>query len=443
MKKPAPPPDLDQLVVSVRPERLHEVLTFARPVDGKGRYLHWDNLRYRDPPEGFTVEEWWLGTKMARRAVARELPISDTKGVAVWFANIDEVQERVHRIDQAASGHILVDEAVTSPDARNRYLVSSLVEEAIMSSQLEGASTTRQVARQMLRDGRAPRDHDERMIANNYAALLLVERWAQENKALTSDRILDLHRTVTEGTLDNRADEGRLQRPEDDRVGVFWSDQTLLHQPPPAADLPMRLERLCRFANEESSERFLHPVIRAIVLHYAIGYDHPFADGNGRTARALFYWSMMRSGYWLAQYITISSHLRGEQRDYSRSYMEVETDENDLTYFVLHQLDVIERGLKRLEDYLARKMQETRVLERRLQTQGEFNHRQIAILGAALRDPERRFTIKSEQHRHRVSNPTARSDLLALEERGLLAKRRSGKKFVFRPADDLEERLGG
>ena len=51
---------------------------------------------------------------------------------------------------------------------------------------------------------------------------------------------------------------------------------------------------------------FIHPMIRSIILHFWLAYDHPFVDGNGRTARALFYWSMLRHGYWLFEFISIS-----------------------------------------------------------------------------------------------------------------------------------------
>ena len=58
--------------------------------------------------------------------------------------------------------------------ARERYVISSLIEEAITSSQLEGAMTTREVAKDLLRSGRKPRTKDERMILNNYRGMLRV-----------------------------------------------------------------------------------------------------------------------------------------------------------------------------------------------------------------------------------------------------------------------------
>lgn len=441
MKRPAPPPPLDRLMQNISPSAWAAVLETLQPVDDEGRYLHWDDLRYRSPPAGLSHEEWWLSVSIARRALAREVPLQDRGGKPLRFSNVDRVQELVHRIDQEASGHILIDETVTSPQARNRYLVNSLIEEAITSSQLEGASTTRCVAKQMLESGRQPRDRDERMILNNYRALQQVEHWVLEGADFTAERVLDLHRIVTEDTLDDPRDAGRLQMSDEERVAVLWSDQRVLHDPPPAATLPDRLEALCAFANDGPPAGFIHPVVQAIIVHFALGYDHPFVDGNGRTARALFYWSMLRAGYWLSQFLVISSVLRLEPADYSRAYMLVDTDDNDLTYFVLYQLDVLMRAIGKLKDYLARKMQEARDVERLLSGNHDLNHRQLTMIGDALRDPTIAFTIERELRRHRVSYPTARLDLLQLEDRNLFTKQRVHRTFVFRPVPDLADRL--
>ncbi len=370
------------------------------------------------------------------------LPLRRATDSYFRFTNVSQVQQIVHRLDQEASGHILVEDDRISTDMRNRFLVSSMVEEAITSSQLEGASTTRRVAKDMLESGRRPRDHDELMIRNNFNALLQVEEWVEQNAAFSPARISELHRIVTEGTLEHPSDSGRIQQPLDERVLVLWSDQTVIHNPPPAESLPERLEELCDFANNGVPHDFIHPVVQAILVHFYLAYIHPFADGNGRTARALFYWSLLRSGYWLAQFLPISSIMRREPRDYTMAYMHVDTDDGDTTYFVLYQLDVLQRALAGLHQYIARKLKESRDLADALTSDPDLNHRQIAVLRDALRDPTQTLTIAREQRRHRVSYPTARSDLLALEQRGLLTRSKVGKKFVFRPAPNLQDRLG-
>lgn len=440
MKIPLSPPDpVDLMDAAPGVEDLIPILARSSPVDAKGRYLHWDEMRHKTPPAGLSLDQWWLGTAMARRAMAKPLPLVGIDGRPFSFSNIDQVQELVHEVDRVASGQILADDVVTNLRSSDRYLVSSLVEEAIASSQLEGASTTRQAAKEMLQTGRRPRDRSEQMILNNFHAMQVAQDVAGE--PLTEAGILELHRVVTEGTLEDPDDAGRLQRPGEDRIAVYWPDGRLLHRPPPAEELPDRLRALCSFADGGSPEGFLHPVVRAIVVHFWIGYDHPFADGNGRTARALFYRSMLGDGYWLTRYLTISSILKQAPARYAKSYLYCETGENDITYFVIYQLQVIRRAIESLYDYLRRKVAETREIEAMLHGSPHLNHRQLVIVGDALRDLSEPFTVKAQQNRHRVTYESARSDLLGLERLGLLTKRKVGKKFVFSARADLVDRL--
>ena len=445
MKKPLPPLDMAKVLSEVAddsPQRALHLFASGRPVDHKGRYLHWDQMRHRQPPEGLTLKEWWVSTAVSRANNARMLPFTGTDGEPFRFTNIDRIQEMVHRIDQQASGRIQTDEIVASLGSRNRYLVSSLVEEAISSSLLEGAATTRRVAKELLRTHREPRDPSERMILNNYFVMQSAEELAGSGEPLTPDDVLELHRIVTDGTL-AESEAGRLQQPGDERVAVVWDDGQTLHIPPPAEELPARLEQLCGFANGDTGAGFLHPVVQAVLLHFWIGYDHPFADGNGRTARALFYWSMLRSGYWLAEYISISSILRKAPAKYARSYLYTETDSNDVTYFIVYQLEVIRRAIASLRRYLTRKTDQIERVERSMRGVPGLNHRQLAILGNALRDPDTYFTFAGQKRLHRVAYQSARTDLLGLEALGLLKKEQVGRTFEFWPVDGLEGRIRG
>lgn len=442
MRIPESPPDYRVLLqqLSKDAEGLQATFGVSSAVDSKGRYLHWDEMRRRKPPGELTLEQWWTGTAIARRATAKPLPLLDTSKNEFTYSNIDEIQNLVHQIDQHASGQILADDVVTNLRSSDRYLVSSLVEEAITSSQLEGASTTRKVAKDLLQTGRKPRDRSEQMIVNNYSAMLCAETLAGD-RPINVDDILELHRVVTTDALDNPLDAGRIQTPEEERIAIHWTDNTLLHQPPPAIELNERLENLCSFANGELDTGFIHPVVRAIVIHFWLAYDHPFVDGNGRTSRALFYWSMLRSNYWLTQYISISSILRKAPAQYAKSYLYVETDNNDMTYFIVAQLRVILKAIESLKEYLSRKVAETRSLEAELRGTSFLNHRQVAIVSRALRDGSELFTINAHSTMHGVTYQSARTDLLGLEALGLFSKSKQGKKYVFRPVGDLSGAL--
>ena len=189
----------------------------------------------------------------------------------------------LHQIDRQAGASVVAPEAVTTRSTRDRYLLSSLMEEAITSSQMEGAATTRDVAKAMIRSRRPPRDRSERMILNNFFKMQRIREL--RNQSLTPQRVLDLHRLVSEETLYEPADAGRLRPPGKEVVDDAYG--TVFHVPPPAEELPGRLEELCHFANGETPKAFIHPAVRTIALHVWLAYDHPFCDGNGRTVRAL------------------------------------------------------------------------------------------------------------------------------------------------------------
>ncbi len=241
------------------------------------------------------------------------------------------------------------------------------MEEAISSSQLEGASTTRKIAKEILVSEKKPKTQDEQMIVNNY--LLMKEIRYIKNEELSVDTILSLHKIATKETYDNGNVAGEFRK-SDDTV-IMDRDDNILHQPPLFSELPSRLKKLCNFANEEHTAEdgsiFIHPVVKAIILHFMIGYEHPFADGNGRTARALFYWFMLRNGFDYFEYISISKLLKAAPKKYIMSYLYSEIDDNDLTYFIYYQVDIIVRAINELEEYLEKKSMEyeeiTNVLE--------------------------------------------------------------------------------
>lgn len=435
-------PSISDVARSLSGKKLAAVIDAPEEARSTEPYLHWDKLRHLSPPDGLSSEQWWLALKLARRGELRELPLSDPGGQPFSYGLIDSMLRRLHYIDQRCSGEVAMDEVVTSERRAGRqFLVNSLMEEAIRSSQLEGATTSRVVAKELLRSGREPADRSERMIVNNYRALQFMRE--EMGGELTPPVVLELHRIVTEGTLKDPSAAGRLQRPGEPRVAVFDRDGgDPIHVPPPAEQLPSRMRSMCEFANEgDDGARFVHPVIRAILLHFWLAYDHPFEDGNGRTARILFFWLMRVRGYWLAEYLPISRLIRDAPAKYARAFVETETDGGDTTYFLIHQLDIIERAIDDLHLYLERKTAEVRDIEKLLQGADYLNGRQLALLTDAVRDPDASYSFEGHAASHRVSHETARSDLRGLAGRGMLVQRRKGRKHIFEPAPDLPDRL--
>jgi Fic family protein len=438
-----PPPPLSKLMAGASPEALVAVLDGTlNGILPQGGYLHWDKLRHLAPPPGLSHEDWWLRLKLARRPALRELPLADPQGKPFVYAVPDEVFRLLHFVDQRCSGEIAMEEVVTADgQARQHYLVNSLMEEAIRSSQLEGATTSRRVAKELLRSGREPSNRSERMIANNYRALQFMRDDLGDH--LTPEKVLELQGILTEGTLDDPGTAGRLQRSDEERIAVYdRATGELVHRPPPADQLPERLVKLCAFANQpDDADRFIHPAVRGILLHFWLAYDHPFEDGNGRTARALFYWYMRARGYWLVEYLSISRILRKAPAKYGRAFLLTETDDRDTTYFLLYQLEVLHKAVGELHEYLRKKISEVQAVERLIRGSTHFNHRQLALLSDAVRNPANRYTFRSHAASHNTTHETARTDLIQLFERGLLKRERVGRRHVFAARDGLSERL--
>lgn len=442
MKIPVTPPDFIKIITEK-----HELFSKALNTsitDEKGRYLHWDKLRHLTPPNNFTSEEWWAVIRFKRQNLFTTLALFDKSNQPFKFCTPDAVNRDLHWLDMNAAGTISANQPVTNQGMQNTYLIKSLVEEAINSSQLEGASTTRHVAKEMIRQGRDPKNKSEQMILNNYHAMQFIRDFKEDE--LTPSFLFELHRILTEKTLDDPEKAGVL-RSENDKVYV--TDRTssnVLHSPPHASQLNKRIESLCNFANDTSNSTFIHPVIRAITLHFMLAFDHPFIDGNGRTARALFYWSMISQGYWLAEFISISRIIKSAPVQYGRAFLYTETDDNDVTYFIIHQLEVIRKAIQDLHAYLGKKtkgIEEAReTLRNAKHLGGKLNFRQLAVLRHALKHPRFIYNINEHRNSHGISYETARKDLLYMSDKlNLLSKLKQGRTFIFISPSDLETRI--
>ena len=403
-------------------------------VDEKKRYSHWDKIRHLKTPDKFDdIEQYWHFLKYSRLQQQKNLPFSENFS----FVLTDDIQQNIHEIDSKMRGSL---EAKNIDSNSDRYIVRALIDEAISSSQLEGAATTRKVAREMLKHDKTPNDHSQKMIDNNYHAIKFINEHKQDE--LTPSLILQLHAIVTKGTMDD-SEVGKLRRDNEVNV-VDNSTQTILHHPPDFQELPSRLTVLCDFAIGNSPDYFVHPIIRAIVVHFILAYDHPFADGNGRTTRALFYWVILKNNYWLFQYITLSRYIKKAQVQYGESFLMVESDDFDLTYFINSQLKFITQAITGLFDYVDEKQQQQQQALNLLGnylSNGKVNSRQAMLIQNALKHPGSVYTIAGHKISQSISYQTAKTDLVGLSKLNLLQHSKQGRAFVFIAPNDLEQRI--
>lgn len=376
-------------------------------------FEYWDTVKYKKCPPDCTPTDLWTYVKAAR--IKSAITVWEKYGVSLSLTN--NMQKKCHEIDMNWGGSWGTDATIDSK-TKEQYLVSSLMEEAIYSSMMEGASTTRKVAKEMLRKKVAPKDKSQQMIHNNYQTIQFII--AHKNEPLTEDLLLHIHRLMTENTMLSPDDEGRFRTNNDVVVENGITHETV-HTPPSYDEIPQFINDLCLFFNQNDDKQFIHPIIRGIIIHFMISYIHPFADGNGRTARAMFYWYMLRKGYWLTEYLSISRVIAKSKKSYEKAFLYAEADQMDIGYFVAYNLRVLEQSFQQLQNYIKRKQSEKNDALILMQI-GDINERQAQIIKHFDTSPNAMLTIKDIQTKFMISPTTAKADVTRLVKRGILAE---------------------
>ena len=436
-----------QLMQNPKPEYFM-LMSKYKATDAKDKYLHWNEFKWR-VEKGDEEESAWVATKLSRRSISKDLVTLQAVGNKCFSYCIpNSLFAQLHSIDtMAGGGRKISDGSLVSSDDKNRYLVKSLmIEEAITSSQLEGASTTREIAKDMIQKGLEPKDKSQQMILNNY--LLMKKAVERKDEDLSIELILELHAIATRKAIENHAACGELRQSNSIVISNLYNENTFY--PPAHETIISRLTNLCEFANIDHSQNdpsnFIHPIVKAIILHFMIGYIHPFGDGNGRTARAIFYWSILKSGYWLFEYVSISKLIQEKRNDYDKSFIYTETDDFDLTYFIYNQVETIDKAVNLLYEHIEKKQRdfynfigwvEKNPIAKKLKRE------QLEILKEAVKSPGREFTASQVADDFGVSINTARNYLnkLVFEELLVQAKTKTGKTVVYLAPANLKSRL--
>jgi Fic family protein len=419
-----------------------QLLKSLNKIDEK--YLYWNEVKYvkDDNINLFKTnlknnELLWFVTKLKRNAIEKnEYLFGDFENTfsIEYKYNINEfLQQKLHYLDFNFGAGIQKEQLLSDLD-KHKYLSNALMEESIFSSMIEGATTTRVKAKEMLRKGRKPSNKSEQMILNNYKTIQYISE--QKENDLTIEKLFEIHKLVTENTL------------EEENIGKFRSSNDVMvmnqitgeivHTPPSFEELDELMKSFCDFFNNNPKESFIHPIVKASILHFLIGFIHPFVDGNGRTARALFYWYLLKNGYWLTEYLSISRVILKTKTQYEKAYIYTEIDDMDVSYFIHYQVKVLTQAFEDLKNYIAKKKKEENKLSKFLKLPN-INERQAQILFWLEEDENRFFTVKEIENIFKITNQTARTDIEELVEKNYLKKVSINKKtFNYWKGENFE-----
>lgn len=428
-------------IYSFKPSGVEKIKKIER------EYLYWDKVKHYNNKD-FTYlkidipvnELIWETIKIRRSVTSKtEYLFSDLNNINCYdikynFNVNDHLQQKLHYLD-FNFGAGLQKEQLLSDLERQQYLKNALMEEAVFSSMIEGATTTRVKAKDMLRKNKKPKTHSEQMILNNYKTIQYISEHKAED--ISIEKLYELHRLVTGNTL------------EEENVGVFRNSNDvnvvneitgeIVHTPPGFENLDGLMKSFVDFFNHNPKEDFIHPIVKASILHFLIGYIHPFVDGNGRTARAIFYWYLLKNGYWLTEYLSISRVIMKTKTQYEKVYLYTEIDDMDVTYFIHYQVKVLMKAFEDLKEYVAKKKKDENNLLKFLQFEG-INERQAEILYKLEKKGTKSFTIKEIENTYSVTNQTARTDIEELVDKMFLKKVAINKKsFNYWKGEKFDE----
>ncbi len=374
-------------------------------------YLYWDKVKYQKTPAGISNEKLWTSLKGFRFLSSQR--ISFGKYNFSYFIT-NHFHELLHKFDLEI-GQLGGQNLLPEQD-KHQYLISTIMEEAIASSQIEGAITTRRVAKEFLRQNKIPRDNSQQMILNNYLTIRHLSEI--KLKSMTPELLCEVQSMITKNTLEKAEYSGKFRNSDEIQI-VNSIDGEIVHTPPQAEELNQLVKELCSFFNDEDKENFIHPIVKACILHFMIAYIHPFADGNGRTARTIFYWYLLKKGYWLVEYLSISRVIAQSKSKYYKAFIYTETDENDLGYFIHYQLVTLKKALGELQLYIKKKTQE-KIETINFQKLKNINERQAMIVRELHENQHWIFNVKEIENRYAVSNQTARTDIIGLINLGYI-----------------------
>lgn len=396
-------------------------------------YKSWEKIKFNP---NFKPETLWAGIEFIRNTNYEKTIIKAENNKNFQFWELPRYRKFFHDFDSIAHGKIF------NIDTTHKqiFIQNGILEEAIQSSKIEGAVTTRKEAQKMIQEHRKPKNKSDQMILNNYETIQKIQsKWKEESMSLSL--LFEIHFSITQKTDLNEDSQFRFRK-NSDKINV-WDNQKneIIHNCPNEKFVKKEIETLIKFANDETETdfQFLHPLVKAVMLHFWIGYLHPFVDGNGRTARAIFYWYLLKNGYWAIPFIPISNKIIKSQKQYRDAFLFAEQVDYDFNYFFDYNVRQLQLSMN---DFLIKLKNQKEAKETEsLFLKQNFNARQIELLKYFWTHPKRNTTFFVHQSFHKIHTLTARKDILELEKKALVTRQKIGKTIYFFPNSEAINKL--
>lgn len=319
--------------------------------------------------------------------------------------------------------------------ASEQYMTSCLIEEIVLTNEIEGVRSTRREIGEVL-EGLAKKDKYGRFygIVDKYLALKNQENISlakpKDIRAIYDDLVLA---EVTAANPKN-APDGELFRAGP--VSVLDAAQRPIHQ---GVEPESKIIELLQSALDLLDDESIPALVRVAVFHFMFAYIHPFYDGNGRTNRFISSYMLTRSynslvGFRLSY--AVKEHIKKYYKGFS--VCEHPLNRGDLTPFVLEFSNIVIDAMESLSNALSEKekaMREAEAAAKAVFPAVKKDERLYVVLKLLIRAAlftDNGITADEILEAGNISNATAVAKRKTVEAQGLLIKDREGHKVFYR-----------
>lgn len=305
------------------------------------------------------------------------------------------------------------------------YGVHAVEEEILATSAIENIDFSRDSVRNILK-GLAPKDEEENRILGLKKGFDFI---SDKNNKITAENIYKLYCMAIGDFLDdeNKLKPGNFYRHD----SVYIVSDKIEHSGIHYKKLPDFMDQMIRFANEEDN---INDLLKAAMLHFYLGYLHPYFDGNGRMARLIHLWFLIQRGYEAALFVPFSSYIERSRKAYYNAYSLVEGNYKisgvmDITPFLLYFIENV-------YDKIGNDKKPAETLEKykeALKT-GEITQKESELWTFVLSFyADQPFTTKQlERDFGNAAYATIRSFVMKFTELGLLSTIKMKNKTLYR-----------
>lgn len=300
----------------------------------------------------------------------------------------------------------------------------ALIRNAHSSTAIEGNSLSLQEV-SALASGRdiMVKRKDKQEVLNYLKALGEIDDLAKRTPFTEKD-LLEVHRIVTQGTLENPLDEGIFRN----RQVVVGNRITgkVIFMPPATKEVLSLVDKFLTWLNSRNIND-IDQVVQAGIAHYEIVRIHPFIDGNGRTARVLASMVLYKNGFDVKRFFALDDYYDQDRRSYYAALQLVDKKTLDLTGWLEYFTDGVAVSIKTVKDKVLSLSKNIKDLKEKGQI--ALTDRQMKIVEKLV--DKGAITNREIRNMFQLSDEAVRREISKLLKQGVLKKEGAGRSLHY------------